>query len=136
MLLDTTRANMIKALKGSPSGAQRVLNEMYAGRKIAAIKELRALGRDVSPTFFGLRETKEFIEEYYTTTTGLYGGSDYSFNINTAKFMRDVSPKKGKRKKSLDFQFDGVDIRQINTPSLKTLLKSVKWELKRRGEKI
>lgn len=132
MLLPQTKDLILKALKESPRFAQKVLNEMNAGRKISAIKEIVELGRIYTGNKFGLLESKKFIEMYFTTTNNTTG--EYRFKVDVNRFTKDVTPK-GKTK-GLNYNFDGIDLRQVNTKDLKDLYKSLRKELKKRGEKI
>ena len=135
-MLQEVKSLIIKALRENPLGAQRVLNEMEAGKKINAIKELRELGRSVTNTrtVFGLKESKDFVEEYMYNADP--NGYNYDYKVRRNQFIKDISSKGKRAKKSLAYQFDGVDIRQVDTKTLKTLYKSLKKELKKRGEKI
>lgn len=67
---------------GKFSDVMAIANEIRAGRKIAAIKEVRA------QTGWGLKEAKQYIDEY----TGVgYGHSDEAKNIWADKFIREHS---------------------------------------------
>lgn len=130
MLTSEVKSIMIQALRKNPLGAQNVLNEMEAGKKINAIKELRVL---INP-IFGLREAKEFVELYYTAT-GAYGAS-YSFKIDRARFMADIN-RKGKRLKlGAVSELDCADLNQIPTEALMAFRKKLNKELKSRGKKL
>lgn len=138
MSIETKMKNMIlKAIAGNPSSYTLIKALMTSNQKISAIKEIRELGRLVGTnstgSLFGLRESKEFIDGYY----------DAWNNPSLTRFHDDVyaarkrGTKKGTKKAIADqYVFDGIDLRQVNTDSLKDLYKTLKRELKKRGEKI
>ena len=128
-MLTEVKHMIIKALQNNPMGAQRVLNEMEAERKIPAIKELREL---TTPRL-GLREAKDFIEMYMVCEDS--DSWNYTYKTNSAKFARDVS--KGKRLKFDEMsEFDNIDIKQVSTKALMAFRKKLNKELKSRGKKL
>lgn len=128
-MLAQVKDSILKSLRQDPMGAQRVLNQMEAGKKINAIKELRELGRDVTSNgcAFGLKEAKDFVELYMSTS---------SANTDRNRFIKDITPKGKRAKQAINYQFDGVDIRQVDTKTLRNLFKAMRKELKKRGEQI
>ena len=125
-MMSEIKSMMIQALRKNPLGAQRVLNEMEAGKKINAIKELRVLNDPA----FGLRESKEFIELYYTF--GSYGSS----TVDSKRFIEDIN-RKGKRSKlGAVSELDSADLNQISTEALMAFRKKLNKELKSRGKKL
>jgi hypothetical protein len=127
MLTEKDKREFIEALRKDPCGAQRVLKEMEAGKKINAIKELRILK---TPSF-GLRETKEFVELYYTYRDGNYSTN---FTVASSKFIRDISVKGMKFDEYSEF--DNIDIKQVSTKALMAFRKKLNKELKSRGKKL
>lgn len=117
----------LNALANNITTFLKVKAFMNNRQKINAIKELRQL----KEPFFGLKETKDFIESYYD------GWDDPNVMKLHNEVMSSRKGKKGTRKAiAQQYNFNGVDLRQIDTDSLKDLYKTIRKEMKKRGEKI
>jgi hypothetical protein len=134
------RQKILGALKRDKAGLEEVIGWMEDNKKINAIKSLREIGRfSIYGAPFGLKESKDFLDHYYNDPFEAYNG-------DSAALRRDVQNVKGrpprkkvdnkKNKKESEYTFKGVDLRQVNTTSLRTLMKSLRRELKKRGEQI
>ena len=131
---------ILNALANNPSILFEVKKYLGLNQKINAIKEVRVAGnKTASKTPFGLKEAKDFIDAYYDD-------NGWGWEPNISKLEKDVMSVRNNRRKAKkkftkkaiqeQYTFQGVDLRQVDTNSLKDLYKTLKKEMKKRGEKI